>query len=190
MADPVVTVQNIQPAARIAIRNRIKELLVPNTDLGGRWFCSRPKPVFVNEVPCGLIYFSEEAADHQNTAPRSYLRTLTLATEVLHRLDSERDNALDDFLDSRSFEIESTLLQDRFIGLKGLVEDTVLVRTEATNVDAGGDQDIASLKIYWNIQYRTDAFYQGSLDEFLRFITDYNTTDGASARDEVTIREA
>lgn len=189
MADPIVNIQNIQPAPRIIIRNKIKELLIPNTDLGGRWFCSRPKPCFLEEVPCGLIYFSDESADHEKSAPRNYVRELNLSTEIIHRLESERDNALDDFLDSRAFEIESAILQDRFIGLKGLVQDTVLIRTEATNIDAGGDQDIASLKIYWTITYRTDAFYNGRLDEFLRYITDYNPTIGADARDEVTIRE-
>jgi len=190
MPDPVVHIQNIQPAARIAIRNRIKSILIPNTDLGGRWFCSRPKAIFVNELPCGLIYFTTEDADHQNIVPRSYKRTLTLITEVVHRLESERDNALDDFLDSRSYEIESTILQDRYIGLQGLVEDTVLISTEAFNIDMGGDEDIASVRIFWNITYRTDAFYQGTLDEFLKYIADFNTKDGAIAQDQVTIREA
>jgi len=190
MADPVVTIQNIQPAARIAIRNRVKEILIPNTDLGGRWFCSRPKPVFVNELPCGLIYFTEEGADHQDTVPRSYKRDLTLLTEVVHRMESERENALDDFLDSRAFEIESTLLQDRFLGLEELVEDCVLNRTEAMNIDIGGDADIASVRIFWTVTYRTEAFYGGSLDEFLRYITKYETTIGADAEDNVTIRSS
>lgn len=188
MADPAVIVQNIQPMARIAIRNRIKSILVPNTDLGGRIFCSRPKPVFVNELPCGLIYFTDEDADHQNIVPRSYKRDLLLTTEIAHRLESERDNALDDFLDSRAFEIEQAILQDRYIGLQGLVEDTVLVRTEATNIEIAGDQDIGALRIFWKITYRTDAFYNGELNEFLKFITDYELVNGAYAQDQVTIR--
>lgn len=190
MSDPVVAIQNIQPAARIIIRNRIKTILIPNTDLGGRWFCSRPKHVFVNELPCGLIYFTDEDADHQNIVPRNYKRDLNLITEVIHRLESERDNALDDFLDSRAYEIEQTLLQDRFLGLNCLVEDCVLSRTEAMNISMEGDQDIASVRIFWIITYRTDAFYQGSLDEFLKYIADFNTIDGATAQDQVTIREA
>jgi len=186
---PVVNIQNIQPHARIVIRNRAKELLKENTDIGGRWFCSRPKPVFLSELPCGLIYFSEEDADHQNIVPRNYKRTLTLLTEVVHRLEAERDNALDDFLDSRSFEIEAAMFSDRYLGLEGIVEDTVLSRTETMNIEVGGDEDIASLRLFWSITYRTEAFYTGSLDEFLRFITDYETVRGAEVRDEVTIRE-
>lgn len=183
-----VNIQNIQPHVRIVIRNAVKVLLKDNTDLGGRWFCSRPKPVFLNELPAGLIYFTEEDADHQNIVPRNYKRDLTLITEVVHRLDSVRDDALDDFLDSRSFEIEAAMFHDRYLGLDGIVEDTVLSRTETLNIEASGDMDIASLRIFWTITYRTDAFYSGRLDEFLRFITDYETVQGATARDEVTIR--
>jgi len=184
----VVTIQNIQPHVRIIIRNAVKELLKVNTDLGGRWFCSRPKALFVSELPCGLIYFTEEEADHQNIVPRNYKRTLTLLTEVVHRLETERDNALDDFLDSRAYEIEMAMFSDRYLGLQGIVEDCVLSRTEVMNIDVGGDEDIASLRIFWSIVYRTDAFYKGELAEFLRFITDCDTVDGATARDEVTIR--
>lgn len=186
----VVPIQNLQPHARIVIRNAVKELLKDNTDLGGRWFCSRPKAVFVNELPCGLIYFTEEDADHQNIVPRNYKRTLNLLTEVVHRLESERDNALDDFLDSRAFEIEAAMFHDRYLGLEGLVEDTVLSRTEVMNIEISGDEDIASLRIFWQITYRTDAFYGGDLNEFLKFTSDYNTTDAATARDEITIRNS
>ena len=189
MADPIIKIQNSQPHVRIVIRNAVKELLKDNTDLGGRWFCSRPKAIFLSELPCGLIYFSEELADHQNIVPRNYKRTLTLLTEVVHRLESERDNAVDDFLDSRAFEIEAAMLHDRFLGLSGIVEDCVMARTEVMNIEVGGDEDIASLRIFWNVVYRTDAFYQGELTEFLRFITDYETPSGVVARDEVTIRE-
>jgi len=186
----VVNIQNIQPHARIVIRNAVKELLKDNTDLGGRVFCSRPKAVFLNELPCGLIYFTDEEADHQNVVPRNYKRTMTLVTEVVHRLETERDNALDDFLDSRAFEIEQAMFHDRYLGLDGLVEDCVLSRTEILNIEVSGDMDIAALRIFWSIVYRTDAFNKGELAEFLRFITDYNTVNNADARDEVTIRNS
>lgn len=190
MADPILALQKIQPHARIVIRNAVKELLKTNTDLGGRWFCSRPKAIFLSEVPCGLIYFTDEDADHGGTAPRNYKRMLTLTTEVLHRLETERENSLDDFLDSRAYEIEAAMMHDRFLGLPGIVEDCILSRSETINIDIGGDEDIASLRIFWTVVYRTDAFYSGDLDEFLRFDSDYNLTDGADARDEVTIRSS
>lgn len=186
----VVAIQNIQPHARIIIRNAVKALLKENTDLSGRWFCSRPKAVFLSELPCGLIYFTEEEADDQGIIPRNYQRTLTLITEVVHRLESERDNALDDFLDSRAFEIEAAIFSDRYLGLKGLVQDCKLIKTEVLNLEISGDEDIASVRIFWSIIYRTEAFYKGELSEFLRFTADYNATNQASARDEVTIRNS
>lgn len=185
----IVSVQNSQPHARIVIRKAVKELLIDNTDLGGRWYCSRPKAVFVEELPCGLIYFQDEDADAQDVKPRCYLRKLNLLTEIVHRMDSERDDALDDFLDSRAFEIEQAIFYDRFLGLQGIVEDVILSRTEAMNIEINGDLDIASLRLVWQINYRTDAFNNGSLDEFLRFITDYKTPDNVEARDNVTIRK-
>lgn len=189
MSEPSINKQNIQPAARIIIRNRIKTILVPNTDLGGRWYCSRPKSVFLDEMPCGLIYFTDEDADHEQSAPRTYTRILQLKTEVIHRLESERANALDDFLDSRAYEIEETMFWNRFLGLPGLVEDVVYKRTEATDVKVEGDADIASLAIYWEIQYRTEILLTETLNEFLRYLVGYTTAEGATANDSVTIRE-
>lgn len=188
MSDPAITVQNNQPSARIAIRNRVKAILIPNTDLGERWYCSRPKYCFLDELPCGLIYFTDEDADDELSSPRSYKRTLHLKIEVIHRLESERANALDDFLDSRSFEIEQTMFWDRHLGLKPLVEDSYYRRTEATDIKIEGDADIASIALFWDVIYRTEIMNTGEINEFLRFYTDYETTEGATARDEVTIR--
>lgn len=186
-----VVPQDSQPHVRIGIRKWVKELMKVNTDLGGRWYASRPNPVFLEELPCGLVYFTDEPASHENTAPRTYKRTLALTTEVLHRMKCERDNALDDFLDSRAYEIENAMMADRFLGQQGIIEDTELLRTQPTTIEDEGDDDIASLRIFWNITYRVDAFNKAKLDEFLRFINTIevggnNTVD---AVDNVTIRE-
>jgi hypothetical protein len=185
----ILKIQNMQPHVRIVIRNRVKELLKENTDLGGKWFCSRPKSIFQQEVPCGLIYFQDEISDFGNITPRNYKRTITLLTEVVHQLETDRENAVDDFLDSRAFEIEASMMYDRFLGLPGIVEDCLLMRTEPTNISMEGSIDIATLRIHWNVIYRTDAFYEGEIDEFLKYTADYNLVDGAEAMDNVTIRE-
>lgn len=186
-----VSVQNLQPHVRIAIRSWIKELLKVNTDLGGRWFASRPNPMYFNEIPCGLIYFSDESADHRGTAPRNYQRTLSLTTEVLRKMDTERDNALDDWLDSRAFEIEQAMLSDRFLGLPGIVEDTVFTRSQPVTIESENtDQDIASIRLFFDVVYRTDVINNRKLDEFLTFLNTIKSVDGAEAEDDVTIREA
>ena len=186
-----VSVQNLQPHVRIALRAWIKELLKVNTDLGGRWFASRPNPMYFNETPCGLIYFSDESADHQGSAPRNYQRIISLTIEVLHQIDSERDNALDDWLDSRAWEVELAMLSDRFLGLPWLVEDTVFTRTQPVTIESeNSSQDIGSVRLFFDITYRSDYQNNKKLDEFLTFLNTIETVDGAEAEDDVTIREA
>jgi len=186
-----VTPQDLQPHPRIVIRNFIKELLKVNTDIGGRWYTSRPHPIFLDELPCGLVYFTDETEDHEQTAPRSYKRSLNLTTEVLHRMKSERENAIDDFLDSRAFEVEQTLFADKFLGMPGIVEDVIFIRTQPATIEDEGDTDIASIRLFWNIIYRSDAFNQNKLDEFLRFINTININGEGTQNivDNVTIRE-
>lgn len=184
-----VVKQNSQPHPRIIIRNRVKSLLLASVDVGGRIFCSRPKPLFLTELPSILIYFTEETANHESSAPRIYKRELSLIVEAVHDMESERDNALDDFLDSRAFEIENALLQDRFIGLPDLVEDCVLSRTENVNLTIEGDRDIASTRLMFTVTYRTAAYYIGQLDEFLRFTeTITEPTGDIVLSDDITIR--
>lgn len=162
--------QTIQPHARIAIRNRIKILLRAGTHLSERWFCSRPNELWLEEVPCGLIYFTDEIADPENSAPRYYKKTLTVLTEVLQAEDTERENSVDDYLDSRAYEIEAVLTADKYLGLKDLVSDIKLSQTQAIGVpEASGDKIISAIRLTWSIEYMMPDFGIISLDEFLRF---------------------
>ena len=181
-----------QPHYRKLIRNRAKQLLRdPDTGIkmnSSQVYCSRPLPVFLTELPVCLIYFTEEGADHKSSAPRYYERELTLVTEVLHNIETERENALDDYLDSRAFEIERALTTDKFLGLEGIVQDCVLTRTEVINLNFEGERTAASLRIFWNVKYVTQHGFVGALDEFLKFNAKYNLGIGAEAEDMVTIR--
>jgi len=180
-----------QPHLRILIRNRVRQLLKEGVKINERVYCSRPLPVFTDELPVCLIYFTNEDAEHKNTAPRVYTRKLTLVTEVLHNIgETERETGLDDYLDSRAFEIEYALGSDRYLGLPEVVQDTILVRTEPINLGFEGDRTCASVRLFWEITYVTSFNYQGSLDEFLKFNTKYNLENGAKAEDMVTIRTA
>lgn len=178
-----------QPHLRKLIRNRVRELLKSGVMINERVYCSRPLPIFLDELPICLVYFTNEDAEHKNTAPRSYTRKLTLVVEVLHNIgETERETGMDDFLDSRAFEIEFALCEDRFLGLPGIVQDTVMLRTEPINLGFEGNMTCASIRTFWEITYVSDFNYQGILDEFLRFNTKYNSLNGAQAEDMVTIR--
>jgi hypothetical protein len=184
----MIALQKSQPHPRRIIRARVHNLLKTGTDLAGRWFCSRPDPTFVNELPCGLVYFTDEPADHKNTAPRVYDRTLLLVTEVLQMGEPEEELTLDDWFDSRAFEIEHVFLQDRQLGLTDIVSDSKLVRTQPTQLDFGGETVVASIRLYWEIDWSVDYESGINLAEFLRFTATHNAS-GAIAVDDVTIRE-
>lgn len=164
-------------------------MMKEGTDLAQRWFCSRPTPAFIEEMPCGLIYFTDEIAEHENSAPRRYVRTLLLTTEVLHMMEPEREVHIDDWMDSRAFEIEAAFLADRNMGLPELVQDSRLVRTQPTQLSIEGEMDVASIRLFWEIVWAHDNYNTSQLTEFLRFTAEHRTTGGATAVDDVHIRE-
>ena len=187
-SDPVV--QKSQPHPRRIIRAKIAELLRAGTDLGERWFVSRPEPAFMQEMPCGLIYFTEEESEHKKTAPRTYVRTVHITTEVLHAEETERDGSLDDYLDSRAFEIERAIYQHKFLQLDDLVQNVELRRTVPVAVEMEGQENIASLRLFWDVEYIWDAFTAEGFDEFLRFVDRIQTVrPGGAIENSVTIRE-
>lgn len=196
-----VTTQNVQPHGRIIIRKRLKEILKDSVDINHKkMFFSKPHPKFSEELPCLLIYFTDETLDHQNIVPRNYKRDTLLVTEVQmqtnasidHFVNSDNtinENYEDIFLDSRAYEIERAIGADRYLGLKGIVNDIVLMREQPIDISYAGEVNVSAMRIFWNIVWRDTIFETGALDEFLRFDSDYNLQNGAEAKDEVTIRE-
>jgi len=189
----IIALQKQQPHPRKIIRNQVKKLMRENTLMSQKWFCSRPHPLFLQEIPCGLIYFIDENNDVKDTRPKTYYRTLNLVTEVQIRQETEIENDMDDWLDSRSFEIEAAMMNDRFLGLgdRNFVQDVSLSRTQCVQIQYEGDADVASLRMFWEITYQTQSWNPLSLDEFLRFNAEYigQVGNGARAEDHVTIRE-
>jgi len=183
--------QTIQPHGRIAIRNQVKLLLRAATALGEKWFCSRPSEIWLEECPCGLIYFTDERANPESSAPRYYKRTLTLLTEVLQYEDTDRENSIDDYLDSRAYEIEAVLMFDKQLGLKNLVSDCRLIQTQAVGIpDTSGEKQVAAVRLTWEIDYTMEDYGLISLDEFLRFTNKIESVQpaGANINSTTTIR--
>jgi hypothetical protein len=178
------------PHKRIEIRNKLVELFKQYLDVGGRVYASRPRPIWLKELPVVLIYFTRETADHMNREPRRYRRILTLNTHtVMHGHDLD-DFDIDRFLDERAHEVEAIIDANRYLGLD-YVHDSRLVETIPTIVTDEGDQPYASIVVTHEIEYETEAVEVGQLDEFLRFDTDYQNQEGQQlARDEVKIRDA
>lgn len=175
--------QHSQPHPRIEIRKRVKEFLDVCVDVGGRIFVSRPLPMWLSEVPTVLVYFNSEEMDDENTRPKQYKRTLELVIEVLQR----QENNIDDFLDSRAYEIEYALNSVEYLGLSW-VEDVTPLRTIPAVVSGDGNELTQSLRLFYQVVYRFIPEINVDVKEFLKFVTDYETTDGAKATDSVTIR--
>lgn len=183
-----MTKQVSQPHKRKKIRAYVVGQLKQHVDVGERVEASRARPIWQDEEsPIVLVYFRDETADHQQSAPRIYKRTLNLHVDIIFR---EGMNAIDDFLDSRAFEVEYALLHDRTFG--GLVHDCSLTGTAPTEINAEGDSRQGLLRLEFAILYETvDPQGTPTLDEFLKFNTNYENEQGQKlAEDNVVIRTA
>jgi hypothetical protein len=191
------TKQYSQPHKRRVLRHRIRQLIEQYVDISpDNIFLSKPHPLFVNQVPAILIYMENEEVELYNRAPEIYKRSVTINIDVLQRDRQDiRENTydLDDYLDSRAYEIEFALLHERFLGFPeeekySWIDNVQLHDTNLMSIIFEGDQRLLSLRMHFVIDYFEDFSIYGSLDEFLRFDVEYETTNNAQARDHVEIR--
>lgn len=208
MSNGTFCAQKSQPHVRRLIRHQIRALVKKYTDLSGRVFLGRPDPIWISEQPCALVYFSDEVAEDLNTAPQRFLRTLQVTVDVLQgqrpdltsdiegtippMLTGEGDDELDDWMDSRAFEIEYAILHDMYLELgeskTEWLQKVTLVRSQPLLMVFEGDQKIGALRVQFNIEYETDSDLYGTLDEFLRFNSEIKTTLDAVIDCHATIR--
>jgi hypothetical protein len=122
---------------------------------------------------------------------------LNLNVDILHsdrsNIAGDENDELDDYLDSRSFEVEYALLHDRYLEFgaeAGWFHKIDLQSVSAVEIIFEGEQVVAALRLTFQVTYETEAFVDGTLDEFLKFRADYNTTTGEEASDFVNIRSS
>lgn len=183
---------SLKPHPRILIRKTILERLKTDVDLGGRWFVSRSVPLWNEELPCGLLYTpNEPARDSAAVRPKLIRRELRVVVQVLREFDPESQEILDEYFDSRCWEIEKSVFKDFNLGID-FVEGVNLVNTIPFTVSVEGDNKYASCEISFDVVYIFEAWDEGlMLDEFLRFDSLYVKPSGdPNAEDQVTIREA
>lgn len=168
--------QNTQPAYRRKIRLKLKELLSANVDVQ-RIFMSRPNKAFLKEVPLGLIYFTDDTAKHEERKPREYIRTLLVSIQFLIRW--ENNEQVDDWLDSREFEVINAIEVDRFLGLD-FVEDSWLVGSNPSTITDEGNENIEAITINYAIEYRdclNSLVPENDIGEFKKANIKYQSTD-------------
>lgn len=176
--------QHSQPHPRKLIRDKVTNLMKFYVDIDERVFNSRPNPIWLQEVPVMLVYYVDEEADSQDRRPPIYKRELDIVCEVLQR----QVNNVDEYLDSRAFEIEYAMEAYDFLDLI-FVERVDLIRTQPTTINASGNEFIESVKVYHKITYKWIPEVVVDIKEFLKFENKIRTTEGAEATDLVTIRQ-
>jgi len=177
------TKQHSQPHSRIEIRYKCKALMMQYVDIGERVFCSRPNPAWLSQVPLLLIYFSDEESEDKDSSPKIYTKTANLIFEILQR----QENDVDDYLDSRAFEVEHAMEIEKCLGIE-CVQDVIQRRSIPTTISSEGDENTASLKVHFEVEYLFEPFSNITLDEFLTFSNKIKTIEGAISEDDVTIR--
>lgn len=185
--------QNIEPSLRAFLRKQVKGLLRSYVDIGGRVYACRPHPILLEHLPCVTFYPLEEPADHRDSAPRIYHKEYGLIIEILCEEPANLTDLenIEDFLDSRAFEVEYAMLHDISLELGengNWIDDVKLLTTVASRQIYEGSMNVAALKQSFVIEYNNECFAYDSLDEFKSFINSMTTTDDAEAVDDVTIR--
>ena len=174
--------QHSQPHPRIEIRKKVQTLMKFCVDIDNRVFISRPNPVWLNEVPVLLIYFVDEPSDSQDKRPPTYKRGLELVSQVLQR----QQNDVDDYLDSRAFEMEYAMEMLNFLGLE-IVEDVQLTGTRPTTMKNDGNEFIESIMLTHTITYKWVPEINVDIKEFLMFQSKIEAKEGDGAEiDNVT----
>lgn len=131
---------------RKAIRLAVATLLTGKTAAGSRVFTSRSDPLFMDELPCLLVYTKSDSGQILENAPRNYQRTLTLGIELVTDTGTNLPDAADDLADA----VEQLIYADKSLG--GQVEDTVYKSTECEE-GAKGEKLVAACRLLFDVTY-------------------------------------
>ncbi len=173
-----VITQNTQPHARILVRKALQALLRVSVDLhADKFFMSRPNPLLLREVPCCALYFEEDSADHGDRKPREYLRELKIAIHFIVRWEDY--TLVEDWLDSREFEVIQAIENNRFLGLE-FVEDSWLTGSVPVSITDEGNENVESTKVMWTFKYRDCLNYlvdESNIGDFITLNVKYKNID-------------
>jgi hypothetical protein len=159
------------------IREKVVSILHNKTDAGTRVFPTQVRPVWLNQLPCILVYTPSDSRVLDST-PRRYKVTMDLRIEVV----AQANDYLDDILDALGSQVEYQMAQDFTLG--DLVENALHEATEMT-IDKDGDSLLGSLVfnfgcVYYVSSVRDPLF----LSELRRLDTDWRPNGATSASPE------
>lgn len=134
---------------RQQLRARAATTVTSLTTTGTNVFQGRVYPITQAQLPCLLVYTSNEEVEHGTlTPPRKLFRKLELVIEGRATAASN----LEDTLDTIAKEVEVALYGDRT--LNSLARDSNLLRTEV-ELTAQGEKSHGLVRLTYEVFYQT-----------------------------------
>lgn len=156
-------------------------LKAANTKAGSRIFGNRSRQILEDEIPCILVYTSNEPVELFNEAPAEYKRKMNVSIELIAKANSEDD--LDDVLDDFCEQVEAAIFSDdNFYGpIASLVElgETVI------EVLSEGKNPVGGAKIT-----TTFTYYQNLPGDLSGRLNDFETADVKIQHDGTILADA
>jgi len=145
---------------RVAIAQKLKSFIKDPI------YLSRPNPLFLPELPCVLVYFSNEdtsISSGNENFPKAYERIMSINVDIIIEGAEDPDTELD----RKAFAVESAFYDDPRFG--GICYGCRLFSTKPISIESDGDRNIEAQRLTWMIKYESDAFLARRLDEFLQY---------------------
>lgn len=147
---------------RKLIREKVKELLINNTDCSSRVYENRFTAYWPGKMPAISIYTMSESAEIYNVAPRKYKRKISLAIEIIFEA---KEDSIDDQMDLVCSQIEAILHTDDTLG--GLSDEVIYQGTRFNIVQEDDGQVHSMARMEYEVHY---ASYHGIDPETLPII--------------------
>jgi hypothetical protein len=156
-------------------------------DVDGRVYPNRLEALFDSELPCALVYFESESVTGTSSARDVVYRRLDLNVDIVQELRED----IDDELDRLAWQTEIILLSDHTLGVD-FVNRIQLASTLPYRRDSDNEQKKGVSRLSFSVDYWTEIYNPGTLNEFLTFGKKIvgQVGDGAESEINQTIRES
>lgn len=157
---------------RKLIRQKIKALLVDQTDAGSKVFAGRKRPFRESDLPAIVIYTEDESPEKWNES-LEYKRSLQATIEV--HVKGSQSESIDDVLDDYAEAIETILVPN--YTLDDLVNSLEMGDQDIALANEDGAYIAGRLKMTFPIEYFTQ-YEPENVDAFEKTVTTYDSDEG------------
>lgn len=188
-------------AKRAQIRRYITAMLRASVDVGERVFSCRPDPVFITEVPCLLVYYSDEGVlnyvgDKYNQKITERLLTVNVdvwSDQVIDPdTDPRKNEGGEDRLDWLAYQVELAFWEDQKLAKRlpaynantnyqGLALGTTLLSVEPDEVSTDGNTRLLVQRMAFQVNYDLEAYQDKKYNSFEEYKADIYRADYTSS---------